>query len=181
MNSTNSKIHKIVFSGVIAALYAALTIAVAPLSYGIVQLRFSEALCILPFFFPFTVWGLFVGCIVANLFSTVHIVDVGVGSIASLLAAFCTMWIGRQLNRERFLTKAFACFPPVIINAIIIGAMIAYVTFGTSEQEGFLVAAGMVGAGQFIVMYVLGLPLMLFLSISPVLNKLNNLYGGKSL
>ena len=54
---------------VVAAAYAALTIALAPISYGAVQFRVSEALTILPFFIPGTVWGLTAGCVLANLFT----------------------------------------------------------------------------------------------------------------
>ena len=172
-------IRKIAFSGIVAALYAGLTIAVAPLAYGPIQFRFSEVLCILPFFFPFSVWGLFVGCILANIMSTLHILDVIVGPVASLLAALCTMWIGKNYDKNRLLTKALACFPPVIFNAIIIGALIAYVTIGTDEPVAFIIAFAWVGFGQFVVMYVLGLPLMIYLSKSPVLDKLMKLYKGE--
>jgi len=171
-------VRKLAFAGVIAALYATLTIAAAPIAYGPVQFRFSEALCILPFFFPFSVWGLFVGCIAANILSTLHVLDIVVGPVATLLAALCTMWAGKYLNRDLLSVKALACFPPVIFNAVIIGALIAYVTFGSTEPVGFLVAFAWVGFGQFTVMYILGLPLMAYLAKSHVLGKLMYLYGG---
>ena len=174
----NTNVRKIAFSGIVAALYAGLTIAIAPLAYGPIQFRFSEVLCILPFFFPFSAWGLFAGCIVANIMSPLHFLDIIVGPVASLLAALCTMWIGKRFSRERLWVKAFACFPPVIFNAIIIGALIAYVTIGTDEPVGFLAAFGSVGFGQLVVMYVLGFPLMIYLCKSKVLDKLTSLYQG---
>ena len=173
-------VRKIAFSGVVAAFYAGLTIAVMPLSYGPVQLRLSEALCILPFFFPFSVWGIFVGCIAANIISP-YPLDVLVGPIASLIAAICTMYIGKMKNRERLSIKALACFPPVLINAVFIGAMIAYIITSEGEADAFIpafITSGLwVGLGQLIVMYALGLPLMVFLPKTKFIDKLTILYS----
>ena len=58
---------KLVQGALIGALYAALTLAAAPISFGLMQVRVSEALCILPFFTSAAVPGLFIGCLVANL------------------------------------------------------------------------------------------------------------------
>ena len=172
-------VRKIAFSGVVAALYAGLTMAVMPLSYGPVQLRLSEALCIMPFFFPFTVWGLFVGCIVANLISP-YPLDILVGPIASFIAALCTMYIGKMKKRESISIKTLACFPPVLFNALFIGAMIAYIMVGEGAADAFLpafISSGLwVGLGQLIVMYALGLPLMIFLPKTKLINRLTKLY-----
>lgn len=78
------------FCGVIAALYAVITLAIAPFAYGPIQFRISEALCVLPFFVPVTSLGLFVGCLVANLFSTVTTLDTVIGSAATLLGCLWT-------------------------------------------------------------------------------------------
>ena len=173
-------VRKIAFSGIIAALYAGLTIAIMPLSYGPVQLRISEALCILPFFFPFSVLGLFVGCIAANILSP-YPLDVIVGSAASLLAALCTMYIGKMKKRDHISIKALACFPPVLFNAVLIGAMIAYIMVSEGAADAFLpafISSGLwVGLGQLIVLYVLGLPLMVYLPKTRIIDKLNTLYN----
>jgi len=175
---TGINTRKIAFAGVIAALYAALTIALTFVAYGPVQLRIAEVLCILPFFFPFSVWGLFVGCIIANLLSPYQL-DIVVGPIASLLAALCTMQIGK-LGRDRLSVKALACLPPVLFNAVFIGAMIAYYAVQSGEAEAFLPAFiinGLwVGFGQSIVLYALGLPLMVYLPKSKVYEKLSEIY-----
>ena len=172
-------IRRIAFAGVIAALYAALTVAVAPIAYGPLQFRIAEALCILPFFFPVAVPGLFVGCILANLLSPYGILDVVVGSVASLLAALCTMLIGRS-NRRSLPVKALACFPPVIFNAVFIGALIAFYMVGGGETKAFLTAFLLnglqVGFGQLVVLYALGLPLMIYLPKSRVYDKLKVYY-----
>jgi len=158
-------IRKIAFSAVIAAVYAALTISLSFMSYGPFQFRVAEALCILPFFFPFSVWGLFAGCILANVFSMFGIVDIVFGSLATLLSALCTMYLGK-LGREKLSFKALACLPPVVFNAIIIGLVI---TFYSPLSEGetffkmFVINGAWVGLGELSVLYLLGLPLLVAL------------------
>lgn len=168
--------RKIAFAGVVGALYATLSIALAFISYGPVQFRVAEALCILPFFFPFSVWGIFIGCIVANLLSP-YPLDIVVGAVASLLAALCTMQIGK-LGRERLSVKALACLPPVVINAVFIGALIAYYMVNAGETDAFVSAfiinGLQVGFGQLVVLYALGLPLMIYLPKSQVFRKLSD-------
>ena len=177
-----TSVRKIVFAGVVAALYATLTMALSFIGYGPVQFRVAEALCVLPFFFPFSVWGIFIGCILANLISP-YPLDIVVGSAASLLAALCTMLIGK-LGREKFSAKALACFPPVIFNAVFIGALIAYYMVGGGEAGAFLPAFFLnglqVGFGQLVVLYALGLPLMVYLPKSRVYWKLVEYYGGNN-
>ena len=77
-------------AAVIGAIYVVLTLLFAPLSYGEIQIRFSEALTILPFFTPAAIPGLFVGCIIANLFGGAIPVDIIFGSIATLIGAVFT-------------------------------------------------------------------------------------------
>ena len=66
----NRKTLKMAVAAVTAGAYAALTVALAPISYGAVQFRVSEALTVLPFLMPCTVWGLWAGCVLAGV--TVH-------------------------------------------------------------------------------------------------------------
>ena len=176
---TNTGIRKITFAGVTAALYAALTIASSPIAYGAIQFRISEVLCILPFFFPFTVPGLFVGCIIANLFSPYGILDLAVGSAATLAAALVTMKLGKAAG-DRIVIKALACFPPVIFNALMIGAVIAWSTVGAGDPflPAFAINGLRVGFGEFIIMYVLGLPLMVYLPKTNIYTFLTKQYGG---
>ena len=76
----------------VGAAYAVLSLfsSVFSLTFGVVQCRFSEALCVLPFFFPETVWGLFAGCLITNLLSPYGLLDLIVGSLATLIAALLT-------------------------------------------------------------------------------------------
>ncbi|MDR1572018.1 MAG: QueT transporter family protein [Clostridiales Family XIII bacterium] len=136
-------------AAVIGAAYAALTVALAPMGYGPVQIRFSEALAVLPCFTPAAIPGLFVGCLVSNLVSPYGLPDLICGSAASLLAA-CGTWL---LRRRRLL----APLPPVIANALIIGAMLYYV-YGIDAS--LWANALWVGCGQLVACYGLGYPLM---------------------
>ena len=175
---SNTNIRKVAFAGVVAALYASLTIAITPASYGPIQFRFAEILCILPFFFPFSVPGLFIGCIIANLFSPYGLLDIIAGSSASLIAALVTMRLGR-VSRNAVYIKALACFPPVMFNALIVGAVIAWST--TRGGEAFWLALAVngaqVGLGQFVVMYVIGLPLLVYLPKSRLFTLLSEQYN----
>ena len=83
-------VRKITTIALIASIYAVVTWAVAPLSYGPIQLRISEILTVLPFITPLAVPGIFIGVVVANLLSPVGIFDIIFGSLASLLAAWLT-------------------------------------------------------------------------------------------
>jgi len=142
---------QLTFMGAVAAVYAILGYfsGVFGLAFGPVQCRFSEALCVLPFIFPEAAPGLFIGCIVTNLMSAYGPLDIVFGSIATLIAAKCT---ARAKNRWT------ATLPPVIANAIIVGAVISYLEAGFNPGfwPVFLYNALTIGAGQILACCVLG-------------------------
>ncbi|MGL4483633.1 MAG: QueT transporter family protein, partial [Anaerovoracaceae bacterium] len=74
-------------AAIIAAIYAALTIALAPISYGPMQVRIAEALTVLPAITPAAIPGLFIGCALANILGPYGALDIILGSTASLIAA----------------------------------------------------------------------------------------------
>lgn len=138
----------IIIGALIAAVYAGLTIVLAPISYSVIQVRVAEALTILPVFFPAAVPGLFIGCIIANLAGGFGIFDIVFGSLATLIAAVLT----RLLRKIPLL----APLPPVIVNALIIGYLLSNVfNIGTP----FWTCVLWVGLGQALACYGLGLPL----------------------
>ncbi len=156
--------RNLITAAVVGALYAVLTMVLAPISYGALQFRVSEVLCILPFFMPFTAWGLFVGCIVANLMSTAGVLDVVFGSLATLITCLCIAWCGKMGNTLK--ARLLACFMPVIWNGLIVGATLTIALAGLNPLThfgAFLVFAGEVALGELGVMYLLGLPLMTYL------------------
>ncbi len=120
----------------------------------------------LPAFLPITSLGLFVGCLIANLFSTVSALDIVVGSLATLIAA---LWTSRC-------HKAWMIpLPPVLVNFVMVGAMLAWVYTPDTFLQGFLLMGAQVAFGELVVLYALGLPLTLYLCKSGVGEKLRNL------
>lgn len=143
------------FCAVLAAIYAVLTVASLPISYGPIQFRPSEALCVLPYFAPWTSWGLLVGCSVANLFSNAGTMglDIIMGSTATFVAGFFT---------SRIRNKYLAPLPPVVVNALTVGAMLALVS-GDLSWGRFAICGAQVATGELCVMYLLGLPVLILI------------------
>lgn len=139
-------------AGIIAALYAALTILLAPISFGLVQCRVSEALGILPVFTGAAVPGLFLGCLIANLITGAPIYDVLFGSLATLLAAAIT-----RLLAKKKAPRALLPLPSVLTNAVIVGWLLVSV-YGMGVPMPL--AMLYVGIGQAAACYGLGLPLL---------------------
>ena len=110
-------------NAVIAALYAALTIALAPISYGPVQFRVSEALTVLPFLMPGSVLGITLGCLLANLY-TGNIMDMIFGTLATYLAGVMTAHFGKKGNTVK--NRMLGCGMPVAFNAVIVGAVLTW-------------------------------------------------------
>ena len=135
-------------AAVLAAVYAALTVLLPIPQFGPVQCRLAEALTVLPFFFPAATPGLVVGCFIANLFSP-YPLDILCGTLATLLACLLT---------QRMPSRWLAPLPPVLCNALIVGAEIAW--FQTGFTAAFPAAyafnALTVGAGELAACYILG-------------------------
>ena len=163
MNSQSNRTLRLAVSAVIAALYAALTIALAPISYGPLQFRVSEALTVMPFLIPGTVWGVFIGCILANLY-TGSVLDILFGSLATLLAALLTAHFGKKGNTVK--NRLLGCLMPVVFNAVIVGAVLTW-GYQIQEFESPLLSYGFnaltVGVGEAGVLYLIGYPLMQYL------------------
>jgi uncharacterized membrane protein len=171
MSTNKERINYITTAAIIAAIYAALTYfgAFFGLSYGPIQIRFSEALTALPIFTPAAIPGLTVGCFLANI-GSFNLLDMVFGTLATLIAAILTYYL-RNITFKNL--PLLALFPPVIINALIIGAEIAYFFLpGGPSFYGFIISALEVGCGQLIACYGLGLPLYLTLKTKKI-KKLN--------
>lgn len=149
-------------AAIVGALYAVLSLfsSVFGIAYGPVQCRFSEALCVLPFLLPETAWGLFAGCLIANIISPYGLLDVIFGSLATLLAA---LWTARCRRR------AIAPLPPVVCNAVLVGAVLAWQQAGSwsAFALAFAFNALSVAVGEAIACYGLGLLLLTLLQRSP--------------
>ena len=147
----------IAYGGVIAALYVAVTMIFAPISFGEIQLRVSEALTLLPFYMPVAVPALFIGCIISNYFGGFGMLDVVFGGGATLLAA----WLSSKMPN-----LWLAAVPPVIINMFVVGALLHYVL-----DVPFLITAIYVGIGQALACFALGIPLMKILEKYSIVKK----------
>ena len=144
-------------AGIIAALYAALTYAFAPIAYGPLQVRPAEALCILPIFFIEAIPGLFVGCALANLLSGYGLYDIGLGSLTTLVAAILTFIIGLLLKRN-LLSAILGGIPPVLFNAVVIPFVII---LGDAEtpMAAYWTLFGEFMLTQSVWVYAIGIPL----------------------
>lgn len=154
-----TNVRKTVTAAVIGALYAAFTYlsAATGLAFGTVQFRFSEALTVLPLYTPAASVGLFVGCVVSNIISSVTPLDMVFGSLATLLAALLTRALGK-IKIKGFPVLSF--LSPVVINGLIVGAEISF--FGGSDKVSlalFATNALSVAAGEAGVMATLGVAL----------------------
>lgn len=148
-------VRQLTIAAIVGALYAALTLFASAfgIAYGPVQFRISEALCVLPFLFPETAWGLFAGCWVSNLISPYGALDMVVGSLATLIAA---MWTARCRR------KWLAPLPPVVCNGVLIGAVLAWQQTGSTAAfwPAFALNGSSVALGEAVVCFGLGLLLL---------------------
>lgn len=165
---TNNATIYLVQGALIAAIYAALTYFLAPLSYGPVQFRFSEALTVLPAFTPAAIPGLTIGCLLANLSSPYGIVDIVFGTVATLLAAIST-YITRKIIIKG--VPILAPLFPVIFNGLIVGFEISYLSPEGFSVLAFLSAFLSVAFGEAVICFVLGVPLCVGLNKSKIFQK----------
>lgn len=170
MQKQTDRVRSLALAAMIAALYTVLTLLAAlwGLAYGPVQFRFSEALTILPVFTFAAVPGLTVGCFLSNLFSG-YSTDMVVGTAATLIAALGTRLVRNVRWRG---LPILAPLPPVLVNAVFVGAEIVILSPGGFAWGEFLTQALSVGLGELAVCYGLGLPLAAWLGSSRAVKKL---------
>ncbi len=126
----NQKVLYLTQGALIAALYVLLTLLsnLFGLASSMVQVRFSEALCILPLFFPAALPGLGIGCLISNLLIGGNFFDVIFGSIATVLGAAGTLWLGKLFTKKKApkCLPVIASVPPILSNTIIIPFVLKY-------------------------------------------------------
>ena len=143
----NTKVQFLTQGALIAAIYVVLTIAFKPLSFGAIQVRFAEALTILPLFTPAAIPGLFVGCLIGNTIGMFVLPDIIFGSIATLIGALGTFYL-----RNR--TPYIAPLPPILANTLIIPFILRY-AYGVPGSIPLLM--GTIGIGEILSCGILGL------------------------
>ena len=137
----NQKVRLIAVNAVIAALYAAVTYAIAPLAYGQIQFRISEILIFLAFFNYRYIPGLILGCFLANLGSPMLAYDLVFGTLATAIAVTLIALAGRLPKMVPGLI--LSVLAGTIANALLVGFELT-LAFG----DPFIINALYVGAGE---------------------------------
>ncbi|MBQ7131611.1 MAG: QueT transporter family protein [Oscillospiraceae bacterium] len=143
MKSTaKNKVYTLTKVGVIAAVYIVATVLISPLSYGIVQFRFSEVLMLLCCYKPDFCIALSLGCFISNLFSPTAVFDVPIGTAATVISAVL------MYKCKNLYISALICS---IVNAVLVGFELTFVF-----NEPFFISASSVFLGQFVVVFIIG-------------------------
>ena len=142
----NKKLVFICQAAVIAALYVVLTYVFSAFASGVIQVRVSEALTILPAFTPAAIPGLVIGCLLSNTLTGCVLLDIIFGSVATLIGALGSY----ALRRHTWLVP----IPPIVSNMIIVPCVLRY-AYGATDAFPFMIAT--VGAGEIISCYLLGM------------------------
>lgn len=149
----NKTIRKIVFAGIIAALYVVLTLALAPISYGAIQFRISEILVLLAYFDPIYIGGLTLGCFIANLLGPNGVWDIIFGTLATFISLYAIYFTSKINIKEKY-RLLIASIWPTVFNGAIIGIMLAYVL-----NIPILISILEVAIGEFVVVTIVGVPI----------------------
>ena len=153
MRQSNKTVYFLAYGAAIGALYVVLTLVFAPISFGPIQFRISEALCILPYFTPAAVPGVFIGCLLSNLLCGAAPLDVVFGSLATLLGALGSLAAARR-------SKWLVCLPPILSNTLIIPWVLR---FAYGAEEMILFSMVTVGIGEILAIGLLGTLLLVTL------------------
>lgn len=161
----SNRIQSLAQIALIGALYTILTLISGPLAFGtsagIVQIRISEALTLLPLFSPIGIWGVTFGCFLSNIVgffmgsNMLGLIDAPIGTAATLAAALLTYMIGK-MPMKNWGKALLGAVPPVLLNGLIVGVELTFV-FKTPFSLNFISVA----LGEILVCYTLGLLLSL--------------------
>lgn len=140
-----NKTRNLVFGALIAAIYVVLTMVFRPISFGPIQFRISEVLCVLPYFTPAAIPGVTIGCLISNMLGGSVMMDVVFGSLATLIGAVGS-WL---LRKNRFLVSV----PPIVSNVLIIPWVLKF-AYGSEDLIWYMMIT--VGIGEILAIGVLG-------------------------
>lgn len=168
MKNMNQSVSRRVKGAVFAALYVTLCLALAPFSYGAVQVRVAEALCLLPILGREYITAITLGCFLANLLGS-STIDVIFGTLATFLACIGTY----HLRHVRIKGLAIpASLPPVLCNAVIVGLEISFFFMDTpATLPAVLMNMLTVGIGEVISCTVLGVAMVKLIEANPALKE----------
>ena len=154
-----SKTKKITRIGVVAALYATITLVLGSISYVQIQFRISEVMTLLPLFGKEYILSLTIGCFLANVIGPYGVPDIILGTLATFISVYLVYLTGKYMKGKKGYL-IIASLWPTIVNAIIIGGVILHVLF----KLPLILSILQVGFGQFVVITIIGVPLFKFLN-----------------
>ena len=156
MNENTKKITRI---GVVAGLYASITLAFGFISYGPIQFRIAEVMTLLPLFGKEYILSLTIGCFLANVIGPYGVPDIILGTLATFISVYL-VYITGKLIKDKKGCLIIASLWPTIVNAIIIGGIMLHKLF----KLPLILSVLQVGIGQFVVITIIGVPLFRFLN-----------------
>lgn len=159
---------KLARAGVIAGLYAIVSMLAFPISGGAIQIRISEALTILPLFFIEAIPALFVGCLISNIVLGLAVYDIILGSLVTLISAVLTFFIGK-LIKKHILRVLYGGIFPITLNAFLL-PLIWILCYGGIEYI-YLLQVAILLVGQTLSVYLFGIPL--YFAVQKNLDKIN--------
>ncbi len=148
-----TNIKKLVTTALVAAIYATLTLVLGAISYGPIQFRVAEIMVLLPFIKKDYIWGLTIGCFLANIIGPYGVPDIIFGTTATFLSVYAVYMTSKMMDGKKYALLVSSIWP-TIINAIIIGIMLN-IFFGLP----LMLSMAQVGFGQFVVITIIGVPL----------------------
>lgn len=167
-----SSVVLITQGALIASVYLCLSVmpGINALSYGPIQFRISEALVMLCLISPSAVFGVSLGCFLSNLFSPfgANVFDLLLGTTATLLAGIVTYFLRKFFLKSK-VNLFLSPLPPIIFNALIVGTYLPFVTGTFENLISVLYCILSVGAGELLVLYILGIPLYIISSKNKLL------------
>ena len=156
MSKNTKKVTRI---GVVAALYATITLTLGFISYGPIQFRVAEIMTLLPLFGKEYILSLTIGCFLANIIGPYGVSDIILGTLATFISVYL-VYITGKLIKDKKVCLIIASLWPTIVNAIIIGGVMLHGLF----KLPLILSVLQVGIGQFVVITIIGVPLFRFLS-----------------
>jgi uncharacterized membrane protein len=164
--NNNKTVQRVVKTAIIAALYAVITVVLAPISYGPIQFRVSEIMVLLAIFDPFYIGGLTIGCFIANMLGPNGVMDIVFGTIATFISVYAISLTGKFVKNAK-VSLLVASLWPTVFNGLIVGWMLYYVC-----KLPLLLSIGEVAVGEFVVVTIVGVP---------VIKLIQNKYHGLSI
>lgn len=149
----NQKVKNFCIIAIIGAMYCAVSLALAPLSFGNIQIRIAECLTMLPLIYAPSVYGVILGCFLTNFIgafigvNVLGFMDVFVGTLATALAAILTYKLRNYKVKD---IPVLAILMPVIFNGVIIGAELGYVLFPNAVLMGSIISGIEVAVGELV-------------------------------